>query len=103
MADDGLMEYLIKFAHPGGSFQDRTERRDIQKFTEVVKYFMLGKMQALVQSNANNRVMVKVYGSDGTPFLTNQSWVRSMGKNHPPCREGLSRMADTKGLLQRDR
>ena len=73
------LDDLIAYAKPGGTFQERTQRRDIQKLCEVSKFFLQGKAQQVVDQNANECCMVKVYGSDGTPVLANRAWKRELG------------------------
>ena len=78
VGDDPCADVLA-FSRPGASLTGRTDRRDIQKLTEVGRAFLLERAQGVVEHNANEALMIKVYGSDGTPMLTDRAWLRSLG------------------------
>lgn len=79
--DDGRdpVSCLRAFARPGKSITERSERRDLAKVTEVGKDFLLQEASRAVATNANGAVVMKVYGSDGTPMLTDRMWLRKLG------------------------
>lgn len=81
-ADDEVADPIVAiraFARPGMSIMERTQRRDLGKLTECGKAFLVEEVQRLVRRNANQAVMVRVYGSDGTPMLTDRQWLRTLG------------------------
>ena len=75
---DHLAE-VIELSKPSARITDRTMARNIQKYVEVGKDVLMEAVEKVVAVNANEGVMVKVYGSDGTPLLTNKGWIRRHG------------------------
>lgn len=70
---------LLSFAKPGASLSDRSDRRDVQRLSEVSKAFLQGKVHDLISAHANDKPLVRSYSSDGTPILLNRAWTRMLG------------------------
>ena len=65
-----------KYGCPGSCYNERSEKRDIQKLCGVAKQQLQHNYNEVVRNHDPNMVLTKFYSSDGTPLLLNRCWTR---------------------------
>lgn len=74
-----IADRIRQFARPAAVFDDRTDRRDVQRLAEASKGFMLGKFFSVISESPTDRPVTRVYSADGMPLLINRAWARCLG------------------------
>ena len=95
---------LKRYASPGSCFNERSEKRDIQKLCQLSKYQLQLNFNEAVQCHDPGKVLIKFHSSDGTPLLLNRCWTRflrsrQLFRHGKECQEYL---ADRTFLMSQD-
>ena len=69
---------LRRFSQPGQSFDDRTDRRDIEKLCEAGKAYLRETVLTVARRHVGSLPFIKFYCSDGTPMLLNRQWAKML-------------------------